>query len=245
MLDEDSLAVSYRYDRGEPRGPHKKGDPWDGRGDCIDCKQCVAVCPMGIDIRDGLQLECIQCALCIDACDDIMGKIGRPKGLIAYDTDANIQRRQKGEAARIRLVRPRTIIYAVMLVVVTGIMLTALMLRSDVDLNVIRDRNPLYVLLSDGSIRNGYTIKILNKRYGDARFAITVEGLPEAEVEVVGADADSSVLVPRDSVHAVRLFVALPKSAVTDKSLPLTVRVRDLDTGVEAVNDTSFKGPNR
>src|SRR6516165_3852827 len=88
MVDRETLLVSYKPYRGEPRGPHKKGQTWEGRGDCIDCKACVAVCPMGIDIRDGAQLECIQCALCNDACDDIMTKVGRPRGLIGYDTIA-------------------------------------------------------------------------------------------------------------------------------------------------------------
>ena len=93
LIDKEALSVTYRVDRGEPRGRHKKGESWEGRGDCIDCKACVAACPMGIDIRDGDQLECINCALCIDACDDIMAKIGRPKGLIAYDSQDNVDRR--------------------------------------------------------------------------------------------------------------------------------------------------------
>ena len=96
MIDHETLLVSYKPYRGEPRGPHKKGQPWEGRGDCIDCKACVAVCPTGIDIRDGSQLECIQCALCIDACDDIMGKVGRPRGLIAYDTIAGQEAAAEG-----------------------------------------------------------------------------------------------------------------------------------------------------
>ncbi len=96
MVDHETLLVSYKPYRGEPRGPHKKGQPWEGRGDCVDCKACVAVCPTGIDIRDGSQLECIQCALCIDACDDIMGKVGRPRGLIAYDTIAKQEAASEG-----------------------------------------------------------------------------------------------------------------------------------------------------
>ena len=102
MLDEDTLLVTYDAWRGEPRGKHKKGDSWEGRGDCIDCKPCVAVCPTGIDIRDGLQLECIGCGLCIDACNDVMDKIGRPRELIAYDTRA-----QPGSRARRRASRRR------------------------------------------------------------------------------------------------------------------------------------------
>src|SRR5262249_2426642 len=86
MMDKESRAVRYRVDRGERRGGYRRGEPWSGRGDCIDCHQCVAACPMGIDIRDGAQLECINCGLCIDACDDVMTRIQRPLGLIAFDT---------------------------------------------------------------------------------------------------------------------------------------------------------------
>jgi cytochrome c oxidase accessory protein FixG len=98
MVDRHTLLVSYRTERGEPRGPLRKNQGWEGRGDCIDCKACVAVCPTGIDIRDGAQLECIQCALCIDACDEIMDKVGRPRGLIAYDTSAKQEATAKGAA---------------------------------------------------------------------------------------------------------------------------------------------------
>ena len=99
MVDHDTYLVGYREGRGEPRGKHHKGDSWENRGDCVNCKACVAVCPMGIDIRDGSQLECIQCALCIDACDEIMERVGRPTGLIAYETIANQDAAKRGETA--------------------------------------------------------------------------------------------------------------------------------------------------
>ncbi len=111
MVDHDTLLVSYKPHRGEPRGAHKKGQPWEGRGDCIDCRACVAVCPTGIDIRDGSQLECIQCALCIDACNEIMDRVDRPRGLIAYDTIASQEAAAKGTSAPWRLIRPRTLLY--------------------------------------------------------------------------------------------------------------------------------------
>ena len=101
MIDRDSLLVSYRAWRGEPRGAHKAGQSWEGRGDCIDCRQCVAVCPTGIDIRHGSQLECIQCALCIDACNEIMDKVGRPRGLVAYDTVRNLEHTGSGDPSSI------------------------------------------------------------------------------------------------------------------------------------------------
>src|SRR5215468_9856088 len=142
MVDRETLLVSYKPHRGEPRGPHKKGQTWEGRGDCIDCKACVAVCPMGIDIRDGSQLECIQCALCIDACNDIMGKIGRPRGLIAYDTIAGQEAAARGSKAPVKLVRARTLLYAGLIGLVGTIMLVALLQRTVLEVNVLHDRNP-------------------------------------------------------------------------------------------------------
>ena len=137
MFDTDSLLISYRGYRGEPRGPHKKGQTWEGRGDCIDCKACVAVCPTGIDIRDGAQLECIQCALCIDACDEIMDRIERPRGLVAYDTFKNLDVSHQ-ERAPLRLVRPRTILYAAVMALVAAIMLWAWLHRTTMEISVLR-----------------------------------------------------------------------------------------------------------
>src|SRR5262249_26310839 len=129
LTDPETLSVTYRRDRGEPRGPYRKGQSWDNRGSCIDCNQCVAACPMGIDIRDGAQLECINCALCIDACDDVMVRIGQPKGLIAYDTDANILHRLAGEKPKVRFVRSRTVLYAALFAAIGLAMVVGLATR--------------------------------------------------------------------------------------------------------------------
>ncbi|HJS32655.1 MAG TPA: cytochrome c oxidase accessory protein CcoG, partial [Alphaproteobacteria bacterium] len=145
MLDEGSLVVTYQDWRGEPRGKHKQGASWEGRGDCIDCGQCVAVCPTGIDIRDGQQLECIGCGLCVDACNGVMAKVGRPADLITFDTFASQAALAVGKSAPYRLIRPRVIIYAALLAVVGLIMLGALLTRPTVEVNVLRDRNPIYV----------------------------------------------------------------------------------------------------
>ena len=170
MFDKDSLLISYRGFRGEPRGPHKKGQTWEGRGDCIDCMACVAVCPMGIDIRDGAQLECIQCALCIDACNEIMDRVDRPRNLIAYDTFQNLGAVSHHDRAPLRLIRPRIILYASLMAVVAAIMLWAWLNRSVLDINVLHDRQPLFVQLTDGGLRNGYTVKILNKLHEKRTF---------------------------------------------------------------------------
>ncbi|MGA7267282.1 MAG: cytochrome c oxidase accessory protein CcoG, partial [Aestuariivirga sp.] len=169
MLDEESLIVTYNAWRGEPRHAGRKKAEAQGLriGDCVDCNACVAVCPMGIDIRDGNQLECINCALCIDACDAVMEKIGSPKGLINYTTSslyaANVAGKNEHWDWR-HLLRPRTLIYFGLWAAVGIAMLVTLINRTQLDVNVVPDRNPLFVTLSDGAIRNGYTVKILNKR---------------------------------------------------------------------------------
>src|ERR1700756_168305 len=157
LTDEWALNVTYRYDRGEKRTSVKKAAELralgEHAGDCIDCYQCVAVCPTGIDIRNGPQLECIQCGLCIDACDNIMKKIGRPTRLIGYDNDINIHRREAGNAPIYRIVRPRTIVYGLAIAILGGTMLHTLATRSLLDVNVLHARNPVAIRLSDGSIR--------------------------------------------------------------------------------------------
>ena len=245
MFDEDSLLVSYRPYRGEPRGKHKKGQSWEGRGHCIDCNQCVAACPMGIDIRDGPQLECIQCALCIDACDSIMKKVELPSGLIAYDTYRNLEAAAEGKATRIRLVRPRTMIYAALILVVAAVMFVTLVTRSDLDVNVLRDRNPLFVKLSDGSIRNGYTVKILNKAHEERRFTLAVEGLNAPEITAVGWEEGEAIeiMVGPDRLKSVKVFVAAPSGEITSGSLPVTLVLESVDGEALHRSDTVFRGP--
>ncbi len=232
MTDDETFTVAYKRDRGEPRGTHRKGATWDGRGDCIDCRQCVAVCPMGIDIRDGDQLECINCALCIDACDDIMTKVDRPKGLIGYDSAQNIAHREAGEKERTRIIRPRTVFYAVAFAAVSAVMVFGLSTRTTLELNVLRDRSPNYVTLADGSVRNGYTLKILNKTNAEREYRLTVTGAPAAAVAVVGAPEagpEPVLTVKADSVAPTRVFLTLPREALTTSSVPLTFTVTAVD----------------
>ena len=214
MTDNEALSVTYRRDRGDPRGAHKKGQPWEGRGACIDCNQCVAACPMGIDIRDGSQLECINCGLCADACDDVMDRIDLPRGLIAYDTEANVLRRMKGEKARFRFLRPRTALYAGVLVLVSAIMLLTLSSRHSLDLDVMRDRNPDHVMLADGGVRNAYTVKLMNRSDRARNLRLTVSGIRAREVEVIGNGlmGSSAILaVDADKVRTVRILVTVAR----------------------------------
>ncbi len=247
MIDDQSLMVSYRAWRGDPRGHHRKGDSWDDRGDCIDCKQCVVVCPMGIDIRDGAQLECINCALCIDACNEVMAKIERPANLIAYDSFQGLEAAGHGDA-RPRLVRPRTIIYAALIGLVSVAMLAALLLRSDFDMSIQRDRNPLFVRLSDGSIRNGYTVHVLNKTYGETRFSLVVQGLPGATLSILGQAGAGIHLVP-DDLTRIRAFITVPaavaKSAARQNgtALPIKIAAERADGSLAVRSATTFRLP--
>lgn len=233
MSDREALNVTYRVDRGETRGPHKKGESWDGRGDCIDCKQCVAVCPMGIDIRDGAQLECIQCALCIDACDDIMKKVDRPTGLIAYETDDNIDRFQAGDTPRYRFVRTRTMVYAVAFVVVGLVMLAGLLNRTELEINAYRDRNPNFVQLSDGSVRNGYTLKVINKANDPRALELVIEGDPEIGIRILGAPEDAPLRmdVESDRTRDFLIYLTLPRSAIDGPREQIVFWVVDPQTG--------------
>ena len=249
MLDKDSLLVSYREGRGEPRGPHKKGQTWEGRGDCIDCKACVAVCPMGIDIRNGPQLECIQCALCIDACNEIMDKVSRPRGLIAYATEHNQVMQSAGPRDGWRLVRARTILYSLLIALVTGIMAVGLMNRGDTSLSVLPDRNPLFVRLSDGAIRNGYTIKIANKTQLSRRFHVTIEGVEGITLAIAGQeDADPVIDVAPSDVRALKIFATVPRTALgrlTGDSTDLRIAVVDMDTNNATARETTFRSPGK
>ena len=246
MFDRDSLLISYRTWRGEPHGPHKAGQSWEGRGDCIDCRQCVAVCPTGIDIRDGPQLECIQCALCIDACDGIMDKVGRPRGLIAYDTVRNLDAGAEN-AEPLRLLRPRVILYAAAIAVVGLIMVVALAIRPVLDVNVLHDRNPLYVRLSDGGVRNGFTVKLMNKLYLPRAFKLGVEGLPGAKLDMVGHEG-GVVPVPPDNIQSVRLYVTLDKQgarALAEQATTFDIVITDIASGDEIAHEATFQGPPR
>jgi cytochrome c oxidase accessory protein FixG len=228
LIDRETLMVTYRSDRGEPRGPHKKGQPWEGRGHCIDCNQCVAACPMGIDIRDGEQLECINCALCIDACNAVMKRVNLPAGLIAYDTPQNIERRSKREKAHFTFVRPRVVLYAAALAGVSIVMLLGLSTRATIDLNVLRDRNPTYVKLSDGSVRNAYTVKVMNRAAAARTFRLAVDGPAGFTTKIIGLDdakLPAEITVDADRLRTLRVLLTVPSANLATSSVPVTFTV--------------------
>ncbi|GJD34986.1 cytochrome c oxidase accessory protein FixG [Methylobacterium aerolatum] len=246
LTDEHAYNILYRDDRGEPRVSAKQAATLRaaGRpaGDCVDCFACVVACPSGIDIRDGLQMDCIQCGLCIDACDATMDRLGRPTGLIGYDTEANRRSRAAGAGPVSRPVRPRTLLYAASIAGIGGIMLYGLATRSFTGMSVLHDRNPLYVSLSDGAVRNGYTVRLSNKRPGERRYALTIDGLPHARLDVVGG-IPGDLPVPSDATQEFRVLVVAPADAAPAASVPLTFRIADAATGETASVVDTFKAP--
>ena len=239
MLDEHSLIVTYNAWRGEPRhaGRKKALAQHLKVGDCVDCNACVAVCPMGIDIRDGNQLECINCALCIDACDSVMAKLDLPKGLISYSTSNLYSQHVAGRTAPWNwqeMVRLRTIIYFSAWVLVGLVMLYTLIGRDRLRVDVVADRNPLYVKLSDGAIRNGYTVKILNMKQETRTFRLSIAELPGATIQIDGeaqtdANGGYDITVEPDRLKAVKVFVAThDEHVVHEEKTRFTVQVDEI-----------------
>ena len=219
MMDEKSLTVTYKDWRGEPRGSLKKAmkEP-EAFGDCIDCMQCVAVCPTGIDIREGPQIGCITCALCIDACDKVMAEVGRPRGLIDYITLDDAEREKAGAKPRPAwkaLLRPRTIVYFTVWGAIGLAMLFALGTRSHTGISAAPDRNPPYMLMSDGSIRNSYTLKLRNMESRPRVMRVAIDDLRAGAMwtdEMARKDAARAVTlaVPADSTASRRVYVIAP-----------------------------------
>ena len=248
MFDKDTLVISYDALRGEPRGSRKRSaDPQAlGIGDCIDCTMCVQVCPTGIDIRDGLQYECIACSACIDACDDVMDKIGKPRGLIDYLALSDETAERAGEPVKPlwkHILRPRTILYTVAWLLIGLGLVYALFIRSDIELTVSPVRNPTFVVLSDGTIRNIYDVRLRNKSGEDREFRLKLTSDETLRIDLEGTD-DLSLTVPADTTVLQRVYVtARPqdqaaKAAATD----LRLWVEDTSAQTRASKSTTFNG---
>ncbi len=235
MFDRDTLIITYDEARGEPRGSRRRGvDPQEvGLGDCIDCTMCVQVCPTGIDIREGLQYECIACAACIDACDDVMERMGYPKKLIKYST----QHAMDGEQTRV--VRPRVIVYAVLLTILSGAFVYALSQRSALTMDVIRDRNALYREVGDSFIENSYQLKLINKTDSAHSYGISVSGIEGARVEVPNGD----IRIRSGELLGVPVIVQAPREAVRGVGeITFTLQAED-DATIRQSRETKFVAP--
>ncbi len=246
MMDEDTITIGYREWRGEPRGKHRKAEGAENLGDCIDCSACVNVCPMGIDIRDGQQLACITCGLCIDACDDMMAKVGKPRGLIDYMALSDEPSERAGNPPKNiwkHILRARTILYTTLWALVGIGLVFALFIRSDIDLTVAPVRNPTYVTLSDGSIRNTYDVRLRNKHGEPRPFKLSVVGDPTLRIQIEGTPYES-VEVPADTTYLQRVYVVSPKGSEPSNAEATDIRfwVEDLSSGERAYKDSTFNG---
>jgi len=234
MFDRHSLIITYDETRGEPRGARRRGTaPVElGLGDCVDCRMCVQVCPTGIDIRDGLQYECIACAACIDACDQIMDKMNYPRGLIRYSTETTLHQE------RYRLVRPRTIVYTVILTLLVAATASSMLVRQPVILDVIRDRNTLYRDVGRRGIENNYTLRIVNKRNIEREYELSVQGIDGMEIRT-----ETRFSVPPESVYTLPTAVTAPHgSAIGGQTIEFVLRATD-DSGIMVVEESRFRGP--
>jgi cytochrome c oxidase accessory protein FixG len=242
MLDKTTVVPTYDVARGEPRGRVKKGDAGDKRttGDCVDCNQCVAVCPTGVDIRNGQQEGCITCGLCIDACDAVMDKVGRPRGLVRYASLDELE----GKPVKPMAQRPRVWVYTGILAIALAGITYGLSSMEAIDLNVLHERAPLYVQLSDGSIQNKYTLKILNK--SDEDLELTLSADSSVPMTLVGAE--ELITAGHGRVTPAVVFVKIKRSDLREESVPVTFHATtELPSGAEisAERESAFFGPAR
>lgn len=227
LLDPQSLVVGYDYQRGEPRGKNSEGD-------CIDCGLCVRVCPTGIDIRNGLQLECIQCTACIDACDSIMEKIGKPKGLVRYSSEDALKNKKT------KIIRPRILVYAVIIAAYLGIFAYSLINKESAEIRILRKPGELpYQMISPGVLDNHMNIHISNKSRSEDSF--TVVGTSDERVKAITPINDMKV--PGGSLMDLPLFLQFPSEVIAQGSKKITVYVESKG-GYKGSQDVTLIGPD-
>ncbi|OGS94658.1 MAG: cytochrome c oxidase accessory protein CcoG [Gallionellales bacterium RIFCSPLOWO2_02_FULL_57_47] len=239
MTDSQTILPTYDFNRGEPRGKmHRKAAEGSlAQGDCIDCYQCVQVCPTGVDIRDGQQLGCITCGLCLDACDSIMDKVGKLHGLIRYASLDELE----GKPAKKMYQHPRTLVYIGIILIAFGVIVYGLTHLGSMTLKVIPERQPLFVSLSDGSIQNKYTFKVLNKTDKDLFVTVTAEGGVKDQV-ILGAE--KPLLTHHGRGTSFTIFVKARRENIKREVTPIEFRVQSVeDPLIAAEYKTRFNGP--
>ena len=236
MFDKDTMIITYDRARGEPRGSRsRKADPKTlGLGDCIGCGLCVEVCPTGIDIRNGLQYECIGCAACVDACDTVMGKMGYPKGLVRYDTENGLANRWTREQLFRRVLRPRVLIYLTLLAAVTIGVLSHLILRTPLKVDVIRDRGTLGREVENGQIENVYRLQLINSAETARKFRISVQG-----IDTIRIASNNEVLVDSAGTRMFPIRIRVDEGKGQPGSSKVTIRVEAIDDPRVAVDEAS------
>jgi len=227
MFDNNTFVVSYQHKRGEPRQKYHQGDDFANRGHCIDCKQCVVVCPVGIDIRDGLQMQCIACGLCIDACDNIMEKFNLPKGLIRYDTLQNLNTNPDlFSVKKPKFFKPRTWYYLVIISAICTLIIFGLIAKQPIAISILQERNPLYVLLSDGSIRNVYQLSVTNKSHLTQKFFLTASHGDLVELTILNQENNIIELKPQ-AVSEFKIFLTAKNPPQHTESLVVDLMLSD------------------
>ncbi len=230
LLDKNSIIVAYDYIRGEPRGKGKR-TPESNLGDCIDCKQCVVVCPTGIDIRNGTQLECVNCTACIDACDSIMDKIGLPKGLIRYASENEIAENRPFK------ITGRMKAYSVVLLLLVSGLSFMLATRNDVDVTLMRARGQLFQEVGTDSLSNLYMMNMLNKTNEPIQVTMKIENYP-GRIQLVGRDL---LTTPSAGTAETTFFVILPKSAINTRNSKVVIGIYQDSKRIRKIQ-TSFLG---
>jgi len=232
LLDKKSIVVAYDYVRGEPRGKIKKENEgkWD-TGDCVDCAACVRVCPTGIDIRHGTQLECVNCTACIDACNTIMDKVGRPRGLIRYESEENIAHSKRTKF------NWRIAAYSFVLILLTSALVVMLVTRDDIDARVLRTAGQMFQSMPDGRISNLYNIKLVNKTRKEIPVTMKLENM-KGEITVVQKD----MLVPKESYFQTSFFVKIERQLIVKRKTPIVLGVYQGNKKIETIK-TTFLGP--
>ncbi len=243
MVDQNTYVVSYHDWRGEPRGNYDPHNP--NLGDCIDCHKCVVVCPMGIDIRNGLQMACIGCGLCIDACNTVMSKLSRPSNLIGYDSIVTTQAKSGGTFVNSRFFYIKTILFAALFSLVSSLMLYSLAHKATYTVSIARERGPLFAVIPDGSIRNTYTIKILNREHTPRTFVLTIEGLDQAQLFVqdyVEYKRGLTFFLKAEQEGEYKVFVKIPGNSVRQHKYRIGLAITPQD-GSPMVKYTVFAAP--
>ena len=232
LLDANSIVIAYDHKRGEPRGKIRRNEQRSG-GDCIDCNQCVEVCPTGIDIRNGTQLECVNCTACIDACDNVMQKIQKPKRLIRYASANGIATNTGFRWTR------RIIGYSIGLTLLVALLTGLVATRTEFDVTVLRTPGMFYQEQADGKLSNVYDIKVLNKSFSEVPLTLKLQS-PEGEVKMIGGD----IVVPPQGIVEEKLLIILKRNDLRSLNTQIRIGVYNGEKMVQSIS-TSFLGPGR